>query len=129
MGAQLDVVGFVCPLGRVLIGQVRDPQQQVGQLGIQRLGLGLHTGDFVLFGSDEGAQAFEFSLVTAGLGAADQLGTGVLLGLSGFGGMNAGAALFVQCKDLGGDRRDPATRQSGVKSGGIFTDGADVVHV
>ncbi len=96
----LDIVVLIGTLRDVLGGAVGNAGQHIGQLGIQLLGFGLHGCNLGLFHRHLGAQTFEFRIITLGLGGADGFGSFVLLGLGGLGGLDLGAAFFVQGKDL-----------------------------
>ncbi len=121
---------LVAAVGHLGQGQVGDGEEEVAELGVlgrrpascqarrSRLSLG-----------DEGAEAFEFGLVAAGLGGARPLSTSALLfGLRGFGREDLRAARLVQRQDLRRQPRQAAAREGGVEGGGVFADGADVVH-
>ena len=68
--AQFDIVVLVAADRHAVQRQVRDAQQQVAQLAVQIIGLGLHPGDVGLLFGHQAAQALEFVLVAAGLGGA-----------------------------------------------------------
>ncbi len=126
--ANLDVVIFVGTLGHIISGQVGDARQLVGQLGVQFLGLGLHLRDLGLLFADQGAQAFEFGLVTRCLGRAHQFGGFVLFGLRCFRAEDHAAPRLVQRKDVARHRRIAAPCEGRVKRIRVFADGFDVMH-
>ena len=126
--ADLDIGGFIRAFGHIGQRGVGDPQQAIAQLGIFGVGLGGHGGDFGLLFGHQRAQALELGIVAAGLGGPHIPGGGILGGLRSFGGKDRRAPRLVQRQHLGRLRRQRPAAQALVEGGGIFTDGADVVH-
>ena len=126
--AQLDIAGFILALRHVVGGQVGDRRQH----GIERradLGLfGFQRGRAFLERRDLGLQRLGLNHVLGRHRLADRLARLVAAGLPLLQFRLERAALLVQRQYVGGQRGQATARQSGVESGGIFADEADVVH-
>ena len=91
--ANFDVIGLIGPIGRVVIGQVVDAHQHIGQRLILDFGLLGQIGHLCLFLTDQAAQTLKFGLITFGLGRANLFAGAVDVSLSGFCLLDAGPAL------------------------------------
>ena len=124
----LDVIGLVLAIGHIGGGRVGQGHQQIAQLGVFRIGLGLHRGDFGFLLGHQRADPLELGLVAGGFRSPHQFGGGVLIGLCGLCGMDQAAARLVQREHFRRHRISPAARKGGIKLGGVFADRADIVH-
>ena len=127
--ADFDVVVFIRPLRHRVQRQVRNPHQHVAQGAVLGGGLFGELGDFGLFLGHERAQAFKLGVIPARLGGAHLFRGGVLRGGGGLGRQDLGAAVVVEGQNGGRHRRKAPACEGRIKGGGIFADGADVVHV
>ena len=96
--AQLDIVALVRPLRDVFERTVGQGQQQVVQLLVKFLGLGLHRCDLGLLVCDNRAQTLELRFIAAGLGCAHLFRGAILFGLCGLRRRDPCAACLVQCQ-------------------------------
>ena len=127
--ADFDVIVFVCAFGNVRVGAVWERHQEVAQLGVEVFCDLLLFGHGLFFVGNFGAEAFECGVVSRRFGRTDLFGGGVGFGLHRFGGLNGGAALFVDSEDVRRRAGNPKLGHVGVKSSGVFADCADIVHL
>ena len=128
VAAEFEVIGLAGAVGDAVVGGVGDGQHEVVEALVLGGGFGFEPGDLVLLVGDEGTEAFEIFVVSAGFSLADFLGDGVPFGQCVPGGGDFCAAPGIDGQYLQRHRREAPAGQRGVEIGGVFADQADVVH-
>ena len=123
-----DIPGFVRSHRHFIKGQIGDAHQGIAEAGVKGGSFLAQSGDFRFLFRHKCAQAVEFGVIAAPFGGARLFGGGVLGGLGCFGAVDRGAARLVQARKVGRHRGQATARQGSIKAGGVFADGADVVH-
>lgn len=126
--ADLDIVGLVAAEGHLIQRQVGNDFKGCLQTGIfvgRRFVAscfnGLAHGDFF-------AQAFKLGQIATRLCCSGFFGKSVLFGLGRFSNLDCIAPRLVQREQFGRQRCQAPAGKGRVKSGGVFPDGADIVH-
>ena len=122
------IIRLIRAIGNIVMGQVGQTGQRICQCLIQFLGEGIHFGNFGLFLGNKRAQAFKFRLIPTTLGGAHLFAGLILFGLRGFGCKDCGTTIAINFQQARGRIRHPTTRQSGIKSRRVFTNGTNIMH-
>ena len=126
--AELDVGGLVRAVGHVVVGQVRDAQQQVAERRVGGCRLGLEPRDLVLLLGDQRTQALELGLVAAALAAP----TSRLAALRSASAASAAAMrarrVSSSARTSSATRRHAAAGERGIERVRLLADLADVVR-
>jgi hypothetical protein len=125
---QFHIPRLIRAIGHFAQGQVRDGQQEVAQPCILCRSFLGQPGDVGLGLGHQRAQPLKLRIIAARLCGAHILAGAVLFRLRGFRRQDFAAPRLVQRQDLRRQPRQSPACQGGVESGGVFADGADVVH-
>ncbi len=123
-----DIFLLIRAIRHIGAGQVGDNLQRRLQLCRQFIRAGLQRGHLFLERRNLGLDHLGRVLVTLGHRHADQLGGFVATRLRDLHGGRRGAAVFVERNQLGRQRLQPAPGQPCIKSLGVLSDKANIVH-
>ena len=128
IAVDFNVIVFIRTVRDGVIRQVRYAHEHIRQSGIFGLCLIVQCGYLRFLLANQRAEPFELGLITTAFGSTYFFCGLVCFGLRGLSSKDLGAARFVDGQNLGRHRCKPTARQGRIKSGGVVTDGANIMH-